>query len=154
MIDPSWDRWVRASINVFIETELRLLIGTRIPLYPEGSPTPKRDKNQDWVEIRLDGPRYYTLGNNEWRLTVEINLLVNSLINEANIYRHRDIAGKISKILSKDIPIKKYGTDDTYSLGCLRVGNIDSHYYDRAGQDTPLKQVTIDCFGVIELTGV
>lgn len=154
MIDPGWDRWIRASINVFIETELRALAGKRLPLYPEGSPIPDRGKSQDWVEIRLDGPHYNALGSNEWRLTVEINLLVCSLINEANIYRHRDIAGKLAKILSKDIPIKKYGTDDTYSLGCLRIGNIDAHYYDRVGQDTPIKQVTLDCFGVIELIGV
>lgn len=152
MINPDWDRWIRSSVNVYLDAEIRTALG-EMKILPEGAPEQDRAGAQDWIEIRMDGPKYQPLGNSEWRVTVEINLLINSLINEGNIYRHRDIAGEIAAILSGTIPVKKYGNDNTISLGCLRIEDIYTHYYDRAGKDTPLKQATIDCFGVIELTG-
>ncbi len=151
-INPNWDKWIRASVNVYLKEQL-LLLDSSLKIFSEGAPEEDRNGAQDWVEMRLDGPTYKPQANDEWLVTVEINLLVTSLINEEPIYRHREIAGKIARILSSEIPLKEYGDDDTMQFGCLQLKDIYTHYYERVNADTPMKQVTLDCFGDVYLTG-
>lgn len=147
-INPDWDRWIRASVNTYLSDNL-----TDLKIFPDGSPDTDKSGKQDWIELRMDGPHYVGMPNNEWRLTIEINVLVCSLINEQNIYRHRGIAGRIAKLLHSPITIYKMPEDSAYSLGCLKMDAIDTHYYERVGKNIPMKQATLDCFGTIDLTG-
>jgi hypothetical protein len=151
ILNPKWDRWIRASVNKYISDQLALVEPT-LKIHPEGAPEQDRKGAQDWLEMRMDGPRYDPEPG-EWKITVEINILINSIINEQSIYRHREIAGKVAQILSTVIPLMEYGDDRSMQFGCLQLDSIATHYYDRVGPDTPLKQVTVDCFGVCYLSG-
>jgi len=153
MIDPRWDRWILASVNTYLTEEIAKLSG--ITVYPEGLPDVDRHGAQEWVEIRLSGPDYTALLNDEWRARVDITLLVRCIINEEDAYRIRDYKGVISKILSGTIPLYEYGTDDTQQFGCLQLlGRIVTTDYQRSGVDKPMQESLIDCRGFVDLTGI
>lgn len=150
-INKDWDRWIKASVNTYLYNQIKLLIPTTVPIFLEDG---DRKGAQDWVEIRMDGPLYEPLGSKEWRLTIEINILVTSLINEEPIYRIRGITGSILQILSgNDIPVIQYPEDPNGAVGCLQTKDIATHYYEHADADTPMRQATIDCFAEINLIG-
>ena len=144
----NWPRWIEASINVYFDANK-----PDIKMIVEAQPRDTNDK-QDLFEVRLDGPDSYEVSKDYWMLDVEINILVQSIIDNINIYRHGVIIGQIAAIFTTSIPVRKCGDqpgDDDSFVGCLiikqDVGRRDAIEISRFGQieqNLPLEQTTIE----------
>lgn len=113
MINSNWARWIFAScakhfkdgaetISFFLEDE-------------EFDYTTLRQ----WVEFRLTGPDFKEIGQNFWRIDVEINLAINTVVdNVSSGYTNQILQGQFSALFT-NIPLYQYGDDDDSLFGCL-----------------------------------
>lgn len=134
--NPDWPRWIFASIckhfddckgnyDVFIEGQYR-----------------NSDIKKDFFELRIDGPYITEVNKNYYNLYLEVNVLVQSQMDDTNYHRiHTDVGYAAS--LFRNISLYKYGNgvNDTQELfGCLELL-----------QDTQTrKRVQINHFGQID----
>ena len=148
-INKDWDRWVKASVNNYLETQLLLLL----PNFPIFFENVDKAGVQDWLEIRVDGPHYEPSGSGEWKAMVEINILINSLINEEPVYRIRNWTGACLQVLAQgDIPIKSL-PESTTVVGWLQTKDLESHHYDKvADANVSMRQATVDVFAEVNFT--
>jgi hypothetical protein len=101
-----------------------------------------------WVELRINGPEYKEWSSGSYMIDLEVDLLINVRHDPTNIYHIHDLSGLFESNCD-DIPIYKYGHDDSF-LFCLpldpqMVSNIKKMYYGKA-PDTPIKRVSIMAF--------
>lgn len=147
-MNPNWTRWIQASLTSyfkdFIETQgkLNLLI--------EGQERPKT--NQDWAELRWDGPYAREESRNLWHLDVEINIAVSSVLNREDTHTHKRHVGLVQSSYINYIPIHKYGDgddDDQSYLGCFQLKveareAIITSYFGKVAPDLELEQSTVE----------
>lgn len=152
MIDPSWSKWFARSVFYHLETDLRLTYPDLV-IMVDGMPDRPADREQQRVELRMDGPFFTPLANSQWHAQVEINVLITSLVGESNIYRHREIRGYVEKTMSKSICLYKYGDGDVH-FGTLKVGRVVASYLGRIEADTVIEQSVVEAAATCELTGV
>lgn len=143
-----------ASIATFLRdnliTELNTLesgLGTSFLIKLEDEQEKAKGNAQDWVELRVDGP-YYSPQPGEYGLLVEINLLLCTLRNDQNIYRHRNIRGCFENVCSRSICIYKYGDGDSL-LGTMRLGRVVASYLGEVAES--IVQSVVEVHGQIEL---
>ena len=120
MIDPNWTRWIMASTSVAFDAAVDL------PMFLEGQERDTKDL-KDFFEFRIDGPWYTERGRNDWRIYVEINLLVQSAMRVKDFHSHARNLGKVAAAFT-DIQIFRCGDgpdDDDSLLGCLQLSQND-----------------------------
>jgi hypothetical protein len=136
-VNKEWPRWIFASIckhfdarkqgiSMYVEGQLRLV-----------------DDLQEFFELRIDGPNLTEVSHKYWKLYLEVNVLIQSIKDDADFHRDQRLCGIIASAFT-DIPLFKYGgssvDDGTESLGCLTLL-----------QDARSKEkITISHFGQIE----
>lgn len=134
---------------------------SNIGIFIEG--TSSRDlEESEYVEIRVDGPYSDERTKNDYKLTLEVNLLIQTIINPAvNIYRHAEIQGACMGAMSV-IPVYKLGNevaDDLTQIGCLELNtdeprdHVMSHNFGQIETDIKLQQATVEGHYKIELEG-
>lgn len=110
MINPNWQRWIKASVVKNFENP-------DIPMTADGD-----DRNpveKDFIEVRMDGPRFYSDGRDKYRIWLAINVVVQSVMGK-DTYNHERNIGHAQVLFKDNIPVYKYG-DDNELLGCLRL---------------------------------
>lgn len=155
-IDANWSRWIVASIMKHLEDSIVAKLGTSILIKLEMDHERDKNNTQEWLELRVDGP-YLAPYPGEWGLLLEISILVCSLKNEQNVYRHHLIRGVAENALSNSICIKKFGDqpgDDGSNLGPLRTLRVVASYFGQIDVDVAQVQSTVETKGIMELTGV
>lgn len=152
MIDARWSKWIARSVFSFLETEIHSAYPS-MQLLVDGSPEPGANRDQEKIELRMDGPFFTPMPNNEWRARVEINVMLTSMVGDRNIYYHRDVRGTVETALSKSICLYKYGDGDAH-FGVLRIGRVVSSYLGRIEADTVLEQSVVEVAATADLTGV
>ena len=112
-----WNRWFFASISKHFDTNKQGL-----PLFIEGQHRNTRDE-KDFLELRIDGPRYTELTLGHWYIYLEVNVLVQSVMDDINYHKiERDIGVAVQAMT--DIFVYKYGNqpEDTEEfIGCLKL---------------------------------
>ncbi len=143
-----WMRWVRASILKHFETNRQ-----GVHLFIEGG---DRDTsgNQNFAELRVDGPFLRENSKNCWDLTVEINVLIQGVLDKDDLYKIEEPIGIMCAAFHRNITVYKYGEgneDDQSILGCLQILVNDSEgdgiMVSRFGQieaDTNIEQATVE----------
>lgn len=137
--NKNWARWIFASVSRHFTDELS---SAGIPLFIEGQ---HRDTStlKDFVELRMDGPRSKEVSAGCWHLRVEINLLVQSSMDDVNYHRIHQTCGVVASAMKNNILVYRYGNtdieDDSSFLGCLQL------LIDQRGRDT----IEINHFGMI-----
>lgn len=116
MIDPNWTRWILASTSVYFDTNIDL------PMFLEGQ---ERNTNDDknFFEFRIDGPNYTERTRDDWRVYVEINLLVQTTMIITDFHKHHKNLGVVAAPFG-NIEIFRCGNgpgDDDSLLGCLQL---------------------------------
>jgi len=142
-----WPRWIAASINKHFDARK----GT-LPLFIEGMHRATRTE-KDFLELRHDGPYLTELSKGVWRVYTEVNILIQSAMDDENIYRVYVDVGRAVQACTA-IPIYKYGSgvmDDGTLLGCLKVvadsrgkERIQVNHFGQIGKDTRLIQATVE----------
>ena len=146
----NWARWVLASFAKHFDDHKG-----SVYLYVEGS---DRDtaKKKDFAEFRMDGPRLRQLGPNQWQLTVTVNILVQSTMNDHSIYHMRETIGQMLTGYTDSIIGFRYGDgldDDSSQFACFRRANEDIRVNDFGIVDEVVRkqQATIECKYIAEL---
>lgn len=147
-MNPNWTRWIHASLNQYVKTELEKL---GVVVFFEGQSRELISDKKDSVEFRWNGPYGRERSKGWWQLEIQVNFVINSLTNRQDTYTHRQIVGQVQSILKNSINVMKYGEgngDDSTLLGCLQLrtdgrDGIITDYFGRQ-QDVELEQSTVE----------
>lgn len=102
---------------------------------------------KDYIEFRMDGPRIKQIGRTLVRLEVTVNILVQSTMNDTDVYAMQRTMGIVIAAFEKNIIGYKYGTggdDDQSQFACFER---ESPTGQKIGFD-----VRINNFGIIDTT--
>lgn len=143
VMDTNWPRWIFASIGKHFESQV-----SGIPMMMEGE---HRDDQsaKDSMEIRMDGPSINEINKNIWKITLDINVLINSAMDDINFFRLHVNVGKVSAAFIT-IQVLKYG-DGEALLGCLELrqssGNreiLKVNHFGQVAPDIKLLKATVE----------
>jgi len=147
-MNENWSRWIRASIFKHFDDKRK-----GVHVFVEGSERTTSGKDQ-WAEIRFDGPFARENSKDCWELTIEINVLIESILNKDNLYVIEKPIGIMCAAFERNIIVYRYGDgpdDDQSILGCLQLlvndPEGDGIMVSRFGQiepDTNLEAATIE----------
>ncbi len=143
-----WERWAKISIIKHFQAISGL---AAIQFFVEGF---ERDTEaqQEYIEIRIDGPNIKEFTKNCWRLFFEVNILIAVQENNENAYRGSELTGRVSSLFNECIMVKKYGTgagDDQTHLSTLirvNIGNekIQVSHFGKIQPNTRLIMATVE----------
>lgn len=117
-MNTNWPRWIFASITQHFADAI-----TNYDVFVEGMDR-KTNTLKDIAEIRVDGPRINEQSKDDWRIYVEINILIQSVMNDSDLHRLYRIIGDVNVAFQTCILVYKYGTgddDDQSKLGCFNL---------------------------------
>jgi len=108
---------------------------------------------KDFIEFRQDGPYLTEVCKGVWRVFIEVNILVQSAMDDKNFHRIHTNVGIVAAAFTS-IPVYKYGNnaqDDQSLLGCLQLVSdargkerIQISHFGRIDVGTPLHQSTVE----------
>lgn len=114
--DKNWARWLYASMSHHFSERL-----APIPFITEGEDQAKQ-RQQDYVEFRMNGPICTEISKDFWRVEVVVNLLFVCKRSDKNTYKIYQNSGIGLAAFIKAISAKKYGNgleDTQETFGCL-----------------------------------
>jgi len=118
--DPNWPRWIFATVSRhFVEAAS----AAEIPLFIEGQHRATR-KIKDLFELRLDGPTLREVSKGCWILQCQINILVQSTMDDKNYHRIHQNVGIAAAAFAPAIDVFRLGNnpqDDQTFVGCLQL---------------------------------
>lgn len=115
-LPPQFNRWVKSSVNKFFIDR-----AGDIPMFIEGSVRPKA---QAWCECRVDGPYNTALTRNQWKVDIEVNILV-VVQHDRNVYQIDDLTGHMSSLFKYCIPVYKLGDwNDDFANNQCKIGDL------------------------------
>jgi hypothetical protein len=143
MVNSNWPRWIKLSVV----QAFRTAIGNDLSIFVEG--TVERVSNQNFCELRFDGPFYDEVSKGYWNIDITIDVLVCTYLDPKDAVVHERNVGSVLAGFNTNIPVMQYGTgpDDNPSiqLGCLRVtGKVVTTPFGQVKPDTRLMQSTVE----------
>ena len=120
--NPNWPRWIFATVSRHFAAAAAT---AGLPLFIEGQHRNTR-KLKDFFELRMDGPTLREVSKGCWVLRIEINILVQSTMDDSNYHRIHQNVGIAIAAFEKAISVFKLGKntptpDDQSFLGCLTL---------------------------------
>jgi hypothetical protein len=120
-INENWARWILASVSTYFDANRGGL-----PMFIEGQERDTKDE-KSLIELRIDGPWYTERTKGDWRVYVEINVLVQTTMLVRDFHNHHRNMGIVAAAYG-DIQIFRCGDgpdDDDSLLGCLKLMQND-----------------------------
>lgn len=151
--NPNWPRWIFATVSKHFADALT-------PLFIEGQHRDTREL-KDFFEMRLDGPTLREVSKGYWILRIEINILVQSAMDDKNYHRIHQSVGNAAAAFDAVINVYKYGNniqDDQSFVGCLRLlqnretrDYLEINHFGQIDKKTKLMQATVEGHYQMEL---
>lgn len=149
----AWIGWIHASINKHFEDRRNMF-----SLYLEGDERVENDQ-EDFAELRIDGPFIITPHKDLHYLNIEVNVLLQSVMDPKDLYKIQRLIGIFLAAFTNKIDVFKFGDgplDDSTLLGCFKrqrdlKETIDVNYFGLIRQDTRIIQATIEAHYRLEL---
>lgn len=146
MINQDWTRWISASIHKHFYDRRQ-----DIRLFSEDEER-NTQKEKDLFELRIDGPFYEEESAGCYNITVEINVLVQSVIDRTDFQKIKRLCGIVVAAFTSTIPVYKYGDqsdDDDTLLGCLNLATnrrerVEIHNFGRVSPEKAIQQSTVE----------
>jgi hypothetical protein len=140
--NTNWNRWIIASICKHFRTQCT---GHIVALPGEDV---ERYASVNHFDLRIGGPEFREVSANEWWIDVEVNILVQTVVDVADIYKSQRFAGTVAAAMWDGITVYKYGdtsgVDDQSQLGCLTLqGSTDIFDYGQLAPATKMRQQTV-----------
>ena len=138
-----WSKYIVASINKHFDTNRQ-----SIKLFIEGSHRDTRETDC-FMELRVDGPSFEELSNSCWRISVTINVLVQSQVSSSNMYDIQTVVGIAQAAFTNALNIYKYGGTgvnyDGSSLLCMQLtGPIKTINFGKVDVEVEVMQSTVE----------
>jgi hypothetical protein len=151
-------RWIFASASKFFTAQLQQ---NEIPVFLEGQER-QTEGILDYIEFRLDGPYLVECTKDEYKVNIEVNLLIVTMIDLQDFHKLYRICGYALECF-KAIPIYKYGDgidDDQSYIGCMIVPRTADQreatrvsHFGRLEPDKPILQSSIEGHYSFYVTG-
>lgn len=145
-MNSNWPRWIFASITDHFKS------GQSLPVFVEGQPR-ETWADGELIEVRINGPHFMQFPSNQWKASVDVNVLVQCPFNVSDLHRIHRLVGTTASLFGQII-IYKFGAgtgDDQSAIGCLElVPNpitnrlISVNHYGQAENDKSLLQAEIE----------
>jgi hypothetical protein len=156
-MNENWPRWIFASVSNHFNSNLGDLV-----IFYEGLKRSAEFEETDLVEFRMDGPYFLQLNKDTWSVKIEVNILVQSTIDDADFHKiHKHIGIVVSAFVP--ITIYKYGNsldDDDSIIGCFQlIQNIRNRelltvsHFGQIDPEKQLLQATVEGHYETQLTG-
>lgn len=143
-----WPRWAYASFSKHFADHFT---ANNLHLFVEGDDrdTALREK---FCEFRMDGPRIRPVGRRRWEIFVPVNILVQTSMNDTNVYQHQTNIGIAQSGFARTISIYKYGNgvdDDQSLLVCLSLmgdknNPLKTNNFGQVDTTVRLQQATVE----------
>jgi hypothetical protein len=121
-------------------------------MFLEGTHRATEDQ-KDFIELRMDGPYLTELSKGYWKAYVEVNVLLQSAIDDANFHRIWTNIGIVA-VAFTSIPIYKYGNgpeDDDSLFGCMELlhdvrekQKTQISYFGKIAPSAEVQQATVE----------
>ena len=108
----AWMRWIYSSINTHFQNNKGGL-----PMYFEGDERTLQDE-AEFYELRIDGPDILETQKDCFFLDVQVNVLVQTHMNDKRLYNLPKAAGPVIKAFRNTICVYRYG-DENFDDGSL-----------------------------------
>lgn len=148
-MDKNWSRWIFASITKHFDDIINL------DVFIEGMDRQTKDLKK-FAEIRVDGPKMNELNADYWRLYIEINILIQTVMDDSNLHLHWDNIGDVNMAFTRRISVYKYAdkngqNGDGSQLGCFQLvidrydrENIVTSNFGQIDKNVKLQQATVE----------
>ena len=156
-INKNWPRWVFASVSKHFDSRRQGL-----PIFIEGQHRDTRAL-KDFIEVRMDGPQFTEISRNYWRIYFEVNILIQSTMDDNNYHRIHHNAGIVAAAFTT-IGLMAYGTgpdDDQEQWACANLlqdtskrQHLDIFHFGQIDKQVKLMQATVEGHYETFLTGV
>lgn len=139
-----WLPWIHASICKHFDDNKGSLT-----LRIEGEEAPETRSEQSYFELRVDGPTLILVSKSYWKVKIEVNVLVTTVMDDENLYLHQETIGKVVDMFEDVLRIYKYGksTDPNNDSSLFVCLNIDYDRHARGGD-----ALIVSNFGQIDKT--
>lgn len=120
--DPNLPRWIFASVSNHFKT---IADANNLPLLIEGieDRTSEKIRLTDHAELRINGPIINEISRNYYKIFVNVNILIQSMMTEQNAYILMQNCGVMLSGM-RPFDVFKFGIgpddDDSY-VGCLTL---------------------------------
>ena len=138
-----WSRWILASVSKHFDANVNLT------MFVEGDPRSTKDA-VDFFELRLGGPDIRLLNPNYWKLEVNINILLQSTIDDTDTHKLQKKVGMIIEAFTTSINVYRYGArtlgDDETLLGCMVITDepLDIKHFGQLEPRLKVQQSSIE----------
>jgi hypothetical protein len=147
-INEHWNRWILASVGKHFDTETGDL-----HLYMSEGQHRRTEEEEDFIELRLDGPHFAEVSKGAWNVDLAVNILVSTVMDDVNWQGHVTNVGVVQSAFTT-IEVYKFGTitgvDDQTLLGCLKVVNdagrepLVTRNFGQLGPAVKVQQSTVE----------
>ncbi|MDB4726354.1 hypothetical protein OAF54_02865 [bacterium] len=148
--NKNWPRWVFASLSRHFKDACD---EANIPLFIEGQHR-NTLKLKDFAELRMDGPTFLQVSKGCWHLKVEINILIQSSMDDKNYHRIHQNVGEVAAMFKDALIAYKKGSgedDDQSAFGCLQIiqnkasrDYLEINHFGQIDKKTNLVQATVE----------
>lgn len=148
--NPNWPRWIFATVSKHFQDAST---AAGIPLFIEGQHRATR-KLKDFFEMRTDGPTLREVSKGCWVLRLEINIIVQSTMDDTNYHRIHQNVGIVAQAFDRAISVFKFGNnpqDDGSFVGCLELIQnresrdfIEINHFGQIDKQTKLMQASVE----------
>ena len=148
-MDKNWARWIFASVTKFFED------GISIPVFVEGMDRETKDL-KDFAEIRIDGPWFNELSAGYWKIYIEVNILIQSIMGDKNLHRFYDSIGDVNDAFQTCISVYKHPdvnsqNGDGSFFECFKLAEdrydrevIKTSNFGQVDKNVKLQQATVE----------
>jgi len=144
--DTNWERWCKISIIKHFDDGKG-----DTKCFVEGF-TRATQNDDDFFEVRIDGPELTQPTKGKWKLTFVVDILVVVKTGQDR-YRINRLTGRITELFLDCIEVRRWGDgseDDQTVLGCLKLvphsGNepVRVTHFGKVKPDTEILQASVE----------
>lgn len=119
-LNKDWGRWVKASLMKYFDDNKGALY-----LHSEAMERKTQEK-RSYFEVQINGPDGEEFTTGDWHLFVDVNCLVATAKDSADLYKHDRDFGYISSLLISAIPVYQYGDGDALLGALIRQDGVNT----------------------------
>lgn len=144
-IDTNWARWIKNSLADYFNIGTAAAFTPVVTFFLEGADKPRQPTS--WFEMRLDGPNFQGITQDQWRSEFVVNVIC-TCYEQSQLYTIDDMTGAIDVLMSAPITVYKNGAsmqDTGLALACITLASeIKTRPYGRINPNTRLLQATVE----------
>ncbi len=157
-INPNWTKWIIASITKHFHDRLQTISG--IHTHDPGSYYRLNNRDSEFCEVRVDGPRFKEISKGYFSSYVEINIFISIDMDKGDMLRMPTLMGTVQNAMTQPIVIYRLGNgcdDDKSKVCCLTLIDsankkeaVETNNFGQIDPNVPLHQAACEAHYELE----